>query len=39
MSTIQIIQYLWWPDMSQTQLVIFGIIVALLVWSLAHTFD
>jgi amino acid transporter len=35
MATIQIIQYLWWPGMSQTQLVIIGIVIAVLVWLLA----
>jgi basic amino acid/polyamine antiporter, APA family len=35
MCVIQIVQYLWWPGMSQTQLVIFGIIVAFVVWLLA----
>ena len=35
MCVIQIVQYLWWPGMSQTQLVILGIIVAIVVWLLA----
>ena len=35
MATIQIIQYLFWSDMTQTQLVILGIIVAILVFLLA----
>ena len=35
MCVIQIVQYLWWPGMSQTQLVILGVIVAILVWLLA----
>ena len=35
MTAIQIVQYLWWPDMTQTQLVIIGIIVAFLLWVLS----
>lgn len=35
MATIQIVQFLWWPDMTQTQLVIMGIVVAILVFLLA----
>ncbi len=35
MTAIQIVQYLWWPDMSQTQLVIIGICVAVGVYVLS----
>jgi len=35
MAAIQLVQYLWWPDMTQLQLVVIGIIVAILIYLLA----
>lgn len=35
MAAIQLVQYLWWPDMTQLQLVVIGIIVAILIFLLA----
>ncbi len=35
MAAIQLVQYLWWPDMTQFQLVVIGIIVAILIYLLA----
>lgn len=35
MAAVQLVQYLWWPDMTQLELVIIGVIVAVLVFLLA----
>ncbi|MHB1344001.1 MAG: APC family permease [Thermoleophilia bacterium] len=35
MAAIQLVQFLWWPDMTQFQLVVIGIIVAILIYLLA----
>ena len=35
LTALQIVQYLWWPDMSQTAMVIIGIGLACVLWVLA----